>query len=157
MQQKIFKILDDLDIKYTNYEHKPTHSTKDSKWVDIPWKRVKSLLLRNKKSTNFYMVVLWDYKNLEVNKVRYFFDDSKLSFVSAEQMEELIGLKPGNVSPYALINNAEKNIKLLFDIDLKWVLVGFHPLRNDNTIVTNMDDIEKFLDFLEFSYFYEEL
>lgn len=157
MQQKIFKILNDLDIKYTNYEHKPVFTCNEAKWIDIPWKRLKSLLLRNKKSTNFYMVVLPDYKTLDVNTVRYFYDDTKLSFVSSEQMQELINLKPGSVSPYALINNTEKNIKLLFDTDLKWELVGFHPLKNDNTIVTNMDDIEKFLDFLGFNYNYKEL
>ena len=157
MPQKILKILDDLEIEHTNYEHKAVFSCNDAKWISVPWKRIKSLLLRNKKSTSFYMVVLPDYKKLDVNIVRYFYKDSKLSFVSSEKMEELIGLKPGSVSPYALINNIEKNIKVAFDEDLKWEIVGFHPLRNDNTVVTNMSWVEKFLESLAFSYDYMKL
>ncbi len=157
MKQKIFQILDELGIKYTNYEHLPVHSCADAKGIDVPGKRVKSLLLRNKKATNFYMVVLGDNKQLEVNTVRYFFEDTKLSFASTERMMQKIGVEPGHVSPYALINNSEKDIKVLFDAELKGVEIGFHPLQNDNTVVSNMDDIEKFLDHLGIEYFYTEL
>ncbi len=155
--QRIFEILDNLWIDYKNYEHKPVSSCNEAKWIDVPGKRVKSLLLRNKKASNFYMVILPDYKQLDVNKVRYFFDDTKLSFVSTEKMKELINLTPWNVSPYALLNNKEKNIKVAFDIELKTEKVWFHPLRNDNTIVSCMDDVEKFLVFLWFEYNYLEL
>lgn len=157
MKQKIFTILDELGIEYKNYEHEPVHSCHDAKWVDIPGRRVKSLLLRNKKATNFYMVVLCDDKQLEVNTVRYFFEDTKLSFASVERMIDKIWVEPWHVSPYALINNNEKNIKVLFDADLQWVEIGFHPLQNDNTVVTNMDDVEKFLEHIGIEYFYTEL
>ncbi len=155
--QRVFEILDNLKIDYKNYKHKAVFSCDDAKWIEVPWKRVKSLLLRNKKSTNFYMVILPDYKKLDVNIIRSFFDDTKLSFVSTEKMQELIKLTPWSVSPYALINNEEKNIKLLFDLELKWELIWFHPLRNDNTIVSKMEDVEKFLENLGFVYDYEEL
>jgi len=157
MKQKIFDILDNLKINYTNYEHKPVFSCEDSKWVEIPGKRVKSLLLRNKKATNFYMVVLWGEKRLDTNKIREIFDDSKMSFASEKIMIEKIWLKPGSVSPFALINNKEKDIKVVFDEELKWVLIWFHPLQNDNTVVLQMDDIERFLKYLGFSFIYYDL
>ncbi len=157
MIQKIFDILSSLEIKYTNYEHLAVFSCDDAKWVDIPWKRVKSLLLRNKKSTNFYMVVLPDDKKLDTNIIRWIFDDSKMSFVSEELMMEKIWLKPGSVSPFALINNIEKDIKVLFDESLRWEDIWFHPLQNDNTVVLNMKDVEHFLDNIWFEYFFHEL
>lgn len=157
MKQKIFTILDSLGIKYENYEHQPVHSCNDAKWVCIPWKRVKSLLIRNKKWTNFYMVVLWDDKKLETNKVREMFDDSKMSFFEEDLMVQKIGLRPGSVSPFALVNNEEKDIKVVFDKELKWVLIGFHPLQNDNTVVLKMDDVEKFLENLWFEFVYWDL
>lgn len=157
MRQKIFDILDSLEIDYKNYEHNAVHSCNDAKWVDIPWKRVKSILIRNKKSTNFYMVVLWDNKHLETNIVRAIFDDSKMSFASEEEMLEKIGLKPWSVSPFALINNLEKDIKVVFDNELKDWLVWFHPLQNDNTIVLQMKDVEKFLENLWIQFVYHEL
>jgi Ala-tRNA(Pro) deacylase len=158
MKQKIFEILDSLDINYTNYEHVPVHSCIEAKWVEIPWKRVKSILIRNKKWTNFYMVVLWDDKpRLDTNLIRAIFDDSKMSFVEEETMVEKIWLRPWSVSPFALINNTEKDIKVVFDSVLKDMLIWFHPLQNDNTVVLNMADIERFLEYMGFEYFYWEL
>lgn len=157
MKQKIFTILDELNINYTNYEHQAVHSCNDCKWIDIPGKRCKSLLIRNKKWTNFYMVVLWDNKKLETNKVREIFHDSKMSFFEEELMIEKISLRPGSVSPFALINNEEKDIKVVFDEELKWVLIWFHPLQNDNTVVLKMEDVEKFLKHIWSEFYYGKL
>ena len=145
MPKRIFEKLDKIEAVYKNYEHNATFSCDDAKWVDIPWKRVKSLLIRNKKKTNFYMVVLWDDKKLDTNKIRAFFDDTKMSFSSEEDMFEKIWVKIWHVSPFALINNLDKDIIVAFDSELKWIDIGFHPLRNDNTTVLNMDFVEKFL------------
>lgn len=151
MKEKIFEILDNLKINYKNYEHNPVHSCSEAKCVDIPGQRVKSLLIRNKKWTNFYMVVLPDnLERLDTNIVRNYFEDSKMSFVEAEKMHELIWVYPGSVSPYALINNAEKNIKVVFCSTLKEKNIWLHPLQNDNTIVSSVQDVLKFLDFMGF-------
>jgi Ala-tRNA(Pro) deacylase len=145
MKQKIFEILDKLEIEYTNYEHTAVFSCDEAKGIDIPGVRVKSLLLRNKKATNFYMVVLPDYKQLNTNIMREIFDDSKMSFASEEKMIEKIGIRPGSVSPFALINNIEKDIKLVIDSELRDKIIGFHPLQNDNTVVLKISELEKFL------------
>lgn len=157
MKQKIFNILDDLEINYTNYEHEVVHSCDDAKWVDIPWKIAKSLLIRNKKSTNFYMIVLPDSKSLDTNIIRAMFDDSKMSFASEESMLEKIWLRPGSVSPFALINNTDRDIRVVFDESLKQWLIWFHPLQNDNTIVLEMSDVLRFLDNLWIKYYFWNL
>lgn len=157
MKQKIFDILGVLGSEYTNYEHDPVFTCDEAKGVEIPWVRVKSLLLRNKKATNFYMVVLPDFKHLDTNKIRAIFDDSKMSFASEERMMEKIWLRPGSVSPFALVNNQEKDIVVVFDSELKDVLIGFHPLQNDNTVVLKMQEVEKFLEHLWIEYVFAEL
>lgn len=157
MKQKIFDVLDSLEIEYTNYEHQAVFTCDEAKGIDIPGYRVKSLLLRNKKATNFYMVVLPDAKKLDTNIIRAIFDDSKMSFASEERMMDKIGLKPGSVSPFALINNDEKDIRVVFDAELKDELVGFHPLQNDNTVVLQMQSVEHFLENLGVKYVYHEL
>ena len=157
MKQKIFDVLDSLQIKYTNYEHDPVFTCDEAKGVDIPGYRVKSLLLRNKKATNFYMVVLPDAKKLDTNIIRSIFDDSKMSFASEERMMEKIGLKPGSVSPFALINNEQRDIRVVFDANLKDERIWFHPLQNDNTVVLGMESVEHFLENLGVEYVYHEL
>jgi len=157
MKQKIFDILDSLEIEYTNYEHDAVFTCDEAKWVDIPGYRVKSLLLRNKKATNFYMIVLPDSKQLDTNIIRAIFDDSKMSFASPERMMDKIWLKPWSVSPFALINNTDRDIRVVFDNILKDELIGFHPLQNDNTVALNMKSVEYFLENLGVEYVYSEL
>lgn len=157
MKQQIFDILNELQIEYTNYEHDPVFTCDEAKGVDIPGYRVKSLLLRNKKATNFYMVVLPDAKKLDTNIIRAIFNDSKMSFASEEKMMEKIGLRPGSVSPFALINNIERDIRVIFDAELKDQLIGFHPLQNDNTVVLQMGSVEHFLENIGIEFVYHEL
>ena len=157
MKQKVFQVIDELKIKYKNYEHVPVFSCDDCKWIDIPWKRVKSLLIANKKITNFYMVVLWEDKKLETNKIREIFNDSKMSFFEESLMVEKIWLRPWSVSPFALINNIQKDIKVVFDEELKDILIWFHPLQNDNTTVLEMQDVEKYLKHLWITYVFSKL
>ncbi len=157
MRQKIFDILDELGIAYTNYEHNPVFTCDEAKGVDIPWYRVKSLLLRNKKATNFYMVVLPDTKKLDTNSIRAIFDDTKMSFASSERMMEKIKLTPWSVSPFALINNTDRDIRVVFDSQLQDQEVWFHPLQNDNTVILNMSGIEDFLNNLDIDFRYATL
>lgn len=157
MKQKIFDILDTLEIGYTNYEHDAVFTCDEAKGVEVPGYRVKSLLLRNKKATQFYMVVIPDNKKLDTNIIRSMFDESKLSFASPERMMEKIWLKPGSVSPFALINNPDRDVKVVFDAAIQDGLVGFHPLQNDNTVVLEMLSVQHFLENIGIEYHYHEL
>ena len=157
MKEKIFEILDSLQIQYQNFEHQPTFSTTDAKWVDVPGKRVKSLFLRNKKPTKYYMVVIEDEKALDSNHVRHLLWENKLSFASEERMLDQIGVRPWHVSPFALMNNKNHDVEVIFDENLRDVLIGFHPGRNDNTTVLKMQDIEKYLQHLWNPYRFLEL
>lgn len=145
MRQKIFDILDSLWVEYKNFEHNPVFTCEEALSVDLPWKKVKSLLLYNKKKTNYYMVVLEDYKKLDVKVLMDRFDERKLNFAREEYMLEKIWVLPGHVSPFALINNIDNDIKVIFDNNIKGSLIGFHPWRNDNTVILNLPDVEKFL------------
>jgi Ala-tRNA(Pro) deacylase len=73
MKERIFTLLDQLAIDYTNYEHEPAFTCEDAKGIDIPGKRVKSLLLKNKQKNKFYMVVIEDDKRLDSNIIRKYF------------------------------------------------------------------------------------
>lgn len=157
MKQKIFKLLDELNLEYTNYEHAPAFTCDDAKGIEIPWKRVKSLLLKNKQKNKFFMVVIEDHKRLDSNIIRKYFWENKISFVSEEIMIEKIWVKPGHVSPFAMINNTEKDITVVFDISLKWTQIWIHPLQNDNTILIKIDDILKFLEKTGSNYTFVEL
>jgi len=157
MKQKVLDLLDKLNLEYKNYEHKPVFSCSDSKWISIPWKRVKSLLLRNKKATKYYMVVINENKTLDSRELRHTLWENKLSFASEDRMVNKIWVKPGNVSPFANINDEKKDILVIFDKELKNEKLWLHPCQNDNTVVLNNDSVEKYLEYLWVEYKYLEL
>jgi Ala-tRNA(Pro) deacylase len=103
------------------------------------------------------MVVIEDEKRLDSNIVRKYFWENKISFVSEELMVEKIWVRPGHVSPFAMINNIEKDITVVFDKSLEWSQIWIHPLQNDNTIVIKIEDISKFLQNLEVNFCFIEL
>ena len=155
--QRIFDKLDELKINYKNFSHNPTFTCAEARNVEIPWKRVKSLLLNNKNKQKFFMIVLEDEKRLDVRKLQKVLWEAKLSFMSWDLIFEKTQVKIGHISPFALINNLEKDIKVIFDLELKDEEVWFHPLRNDNTVVLNLGSMEIFLKDLNIEYFYLEL
>ena len=157
MKEKILTKLDELEISYKNFEHAPVFSCDEAKSVDVPWKRVKSLLLRNKKATKYYMVVIEDCKSLDSNKLRHELGENKLSFASEERMINKIWVKPWHVSPFANINDEDHDILVIFDKYLKDELIWFHPGQNDNTTVLRNYWVERFLENLWVEYIYLEL
>lgn len=152
--QRIYDKLEELKINFLDFSHNPTFTCDEARNVEIPWERVKSLILNNKNKTKFFMMVLWDDKKLDVKNLQNILEEKKLSFSSEENILKKVWVKIGHISPFALINNDEKDIKIIFDEILKNKNVGFHPLQNDKTIVLNMDDMEKFLTNLDFEYNY---
>ena len=91
------------------------------------------------------MVVIEDYKKLDSAKIMEKFGEKRLSFVREEYMMQKISLTPGHVSPLALLNNLENDIHVIFDESIRGTMVWFHPWRNDNTVILNLDDVEKYI------------
>ena len=157
MKTKILNLLDSLEVKYKNFEHTPTFSCDEAKGVDIPWKRVKSLFLRNKKATKYYMVVLEDNVRFDSNKFRTLVWENKITFASEQRMMNKIWIKPGHVSPFATINNEEKDVEVIFNSTLKNCKIWFHPWKNDNTTILNISWMEKYLEHLGIKFSYLDL
>jgi Ala-tRNA(Pro) deacylase len=73
--------------------------------------------------------------------------DGKLSFASPERLMTHLGLTPGSVSPFGLINNPERTVRVVLDRDLRSTTrVSFHPNINTRTYVLATPDFARFLD-----------
>jgi Ala-tRNA(Pro) deacylase len=82
----------------------------------------------------------------------------KLSLASDRRLEQWLGLTPGSVTPFGLINDETNHIHLFIDSNLKNAeKLSFHPCINTATLVINGEDFLKFLDWTGNSYEYIEL
>ena len=147
-EQKLYDLLELLNISYTRHEHPPVYTVEEAKqyWQGIEGAHAKNLFLRNNKGNQHYLIVLEESKTADLMGLSMKLAAGKLSFASERRLMDHLGLETGAVSPFGLINDTKKAVKVVIDRDLaKAELVNFHPNVNTATITLSYGDFEKFL------------
>jgi Ala-tRNA(Pro) deacylase len=137
-----------LNIPFDRYEHPPifTAEAGEEHWKGIDAAHCKNLFLRNQKGTRHYLVILEHTRRADLRAVADQIGDGKLSFASPERLMTHLGVTPGSVSPFGLINDREKHVRVYLDRDLKRApRISFHPNINTATLVLSTVDFERFL------------
>jgi Ala-tRNA(Pro) deacylase len=140
--------LRELGIAYTRHEHPPAATVEEAEphWAEIDATHCKNLFLRNQKGDRHYLVVLVASKKADLRAVADQIGDGKLSFASPERLMKHLGLTPGSVSPFGLINDHAHAVRVVLDRDLKTASrLSFHPNINTRTYVIASDDFMRFL------------
>jgi len=138
-----------LGIAYTRHEHPPVATVDEARrhWADIDATHCKNLFLRNQKGTRHYLVVVEYSKTADLRKVADQIGDGRLSFASPERLMKHLGLTPGSVSPFGLINDRQHSVQVVIDRDLRSARrLSFHPNINTVTFTVSADDFRRFLD-----------
>lgn len=146
---KLYKILDELTIKYEYYEHPPIPTIEDAKiyWKDLIAGHCKNLFFRNHKGKKHYLVVFDYSQNLAIRDLEQRLKQGKLTFASERRMEKYLGVKAGSVSPFNLINDTENHVHVFLDKNLlNHDKLSFHPNDNTATLVLKKEDLLKFLE-----------
>jgi Ala-tRNA(Pro) deacylase len=141
--------LSDLGIPYERFEHPPVATVDEAAqhWSGIDATHCKNLFLRNQKGNRHYIVILPHHKRADLRAVADQIGDGKLSFASPERLMTHLGLTPGSVSPFGLINDREHIVRVVIDKDLKSAArVSFHPNINTRTFVISAADFTRFLE-----------
>src|ERR1051325_6885923 len=137
-----------LGIAYTRHEHPPVATVEDAAqyWSGIDATHCKNLFLRKQKGSRHYLVVLVHSKRADLRAVADQIGDGKLSFASPERLMAHLGLRPGSVSPFGLINDRDHSVRVVLDGDLQAATrVSFHPNINTATYVLLASDFARFL------------
>jgi Ala-tRNA(Pro) deacylase len=148
-EEEVDATLRDLGIEFTRHEHPPVATVEEAEtyWADIDATHCKNLFLRNQKGTRHYLVVLVASKKADLRAVADQIGDGKLSFASPERLMTHLGLTPGSVSPFGLIHDADRRVRIVLDRDLKVASrVSFHPNINTVTLTIAFADFLRFLD-----------
>jgi Ala-tRNA(Pro) deacylase len=141
--------LAELRIAFERHEHPAVATVDEAKvhWSGIDATHCKNLFLRNQKGNRHYLVVLEHSKTADLRAVADQIGDGKLSFASPERLMTHLGLTPGSVSPFGLINNRDHAVRVVLDRDLKSATrLSFHPNINTATYVVSAGDFARFLE-----------
>lgn len=131
---KVKEYLNTIGIQFKIVEHEPAYTTEEAdKYIEgHDGVRTKTMFICNKKKTNYYMIIMDDSKRLDMNKFKEIVSEKQMKMASEEALKEKLGIKPGMVSPFGLLNNDEKDVKIYMDKEIiTEEIMTFHP--NDNT------------------------
>ena len=148
-EHPVYMRLEALAIAYVRYEHPPidTAEAGEQYWAGIDATHCKNLFMRNQKGNRHYLVIFNYRKRANLRALSDQVGDGKLSFASPERLMTHLGVAPGSVSPYGLIHDAHRHVKVVLDHDLrKSERISFHPNINTATIVVSFADFLRFLD-----------
>jgi Ala-tRNA(Pro) deacylase len=147
--EQLFSYLEGLDIRTQTATHPPVFTVEEARALrgSLPGAHIKNLFLRNKKGDEMWLVVAEENRAIDLKRLGETLGAGRLSFGSPERLMTYLGVPPGAVTPFALINDREGRVKVAID---KAVLaqnpVNCHPLTNDRTTAIAPADLLTFIE-----------
>ena len=145
--EALHRRLNDLGIRSTTVEHPPVFTVEDSKRLrgELPGGHCKSLFLKDKKGTLWLVVALED-RPIDLKDLRRRIGAQNLSFGKPELLMDVLGVEPGSVTPFALINDRKRRVNVVLDRAMMAMdLLNYHPLTNRATTTIAATDLLLFV------------
>ncbi len=138
--------LDALSIAWATHAHAPVFTVEEARALrgSLPGMHTKNLFLKDKRG-GFWLVVAREELGVDLNALAKTLSAPRFSFGSPELMVEILGIAPGAVTPFALMNDAAGKVTAVFDhAMMAGGMLNFHPLRNDKTMAIAAPDLVRF-------------
>ncbi len=143
----LFARLAALGIETSTIEHPPLFTVEESKRLrgEIPGGHTKNLFLKDRKDALFLVVAL-ESADMDLKRLHDRLGCGRLSFGKAELLEEALGIAPGSVTPFAVINDTQGRVTVVLDEPMMHEpILNYHPLVNTATTAIRSEDLVRFL------------
>jgi len=145
--KNFINILKEKKYEFEIHEHKPLYTVDESNKLRgiIKGSHSKNLFLKNKKN-NFFLISCEEYEGINLKKISKSFNFGNISFAKEQYLFNILGIKPGSVSPFALLNDTNNVVSFYLEKKLHdSEFLNFHPLINTATITMNTNKFIKFM------------
>ena len=144
-KQDIYDLLDEKGVWYEVTEHPAVFNMEELNSVELPYPDAdaKNLFIRDDKRRNYYLITVKGDQRVDLKQFRKRFETRPLSFVQPDELMSILGLIPGAVTPFGLLNDEENKVALYIDRTFREGsgLVGVHPNDNTATVWIKTDDL----------------
>ena len=145
----LFNYLAEHDIAYERHDHPAVYTIEEANRLvpPLPAAKTKNLFLRDSKGRRHFLVIVSGDKQVDIKGLQAVLGTSRLSFGSPKRMKEYLGIEPGAVSLFAIVNDTEQKVEVIADKAI-WSASAFqfHPLVNTSTLVVSKEGVVRFLE-----------
>lgn len=149
-RQDLFDLFDRSGITHETHEHRPVFTVEEGHDIKarLPGGHTKNLFLKDDRGQIWLISALGETR-IDLKALPRAIGSGRLSFGKPELMAEVLGVTPGSVTAFALINDTDHRVRFVLDEALMaHDLVNFHPLANDATTAVSREGFLRFLDTL---------
>ena len=150
---KLYDVLKKLDIEFEEIEHEPLFTIEQAQLIkrNISGIGCKNLFLTDKKD-NYVLCILEENKRADINQIGALVGMSHLSFADVKELQMILKLEKGSVTPFGILNDNDNRVLLVIDKELKGKRLLFHPNINTKTISVTYDNLIKFIKYERHNY-----
>ncbi|MEE2745382.1 MAG: prolyl-tRNA synthetase associated domain-containing protein [Pseudomonadota bacterium] len=146
-EKELYHCFDSLGVVARTIRHPPVFTVEDGvrHLKNVPGRQCKCLFLMDKERIPWLVTILGGSR-IDLTILRNDIGSTKLSFASPEMMSEILGVEPGSVSPFSLINNNSTKVNVILEKRMMAEkLLKLHPLHNEATTIIAPKDLIKFI------------
>lgn len=147
-QAELYDLFQQHGIAWTHNSHPPLHTVEESKQLrgDLPGAHVKNMFLKDKKG-QIWLVTCLEHRKIRIRDLEKQVGAPKASFGKPDLLWETMGIRPGAVSPFGLINDPDRRVRVVLDQQMLEVdPINAHPLHNEATTTVAAPDFRRFFE-----------
>ncbi|MCC8048316.1 MAG: prolyl-tRNA synthetase associated domain-containing protein [Oscillospiraceae bacterium] len=149
-KQEVYSYLRENGVEFDVSEHEAVFNMEELAALGLPHTEAiaKNLFVRDDKKRSYYLITVRGDKHVNLKEFQQKYGTRKLSFGSAEDLSALLGLTAGEVTPFGLLNDADRRVQLCLDADFMRTpetLIGVHPNDNTATVRLRTSDLVRLL------------
>ena len=144
----LYRRFSELGLAWSTHAHAPVFTVEEARDLrgSLPGLHTKNLFLEDRKG-RFWLVVAREELAVDLNALAKMLPAPRFSFGKASDLIALLGIAPGAVNPFAVMNDRDNRVTLVLDEELAHGgAVNFHPMRNDRTTAISSDALIRFLE-----------
>lgn len=134
-------------VSFEITEHPAIFTMEEMRALHLPHEDAiaRNLFLRDDKKRGYYLLAMHEEHHADLKRLRQLLASRPLSFASAQDLQAMLGLQKGSVTPLGALNDPEHRVKVRLDEEFRGQLIGVHPNENTATVYLQADDLLKLL------------
>ena len=147
-RSQLLRRLDELGIAHKTFGHPPVYTVEEAErhTGHLPGGHCKNLFLKDRKG-GLWLLICLNHRRIDISRLAKVLGCARLSFGKPELLEEVLGVAPGGVTPFALINDRDRRVQPLLDrAMLANEQLNYHPLTNAATTTIAASDLPRFIE-----------